>query len=76
VQGYALLVLGVALLVGSVRGLVTVIGVHTSRRAQLRTSDAYLLYQRTGVPSPVWLAVFALLIGASVAFSIGTFIQR
>jgi hypothetical protein len=74
VQGYALLVLGVALLVGSVRGLVTVIGVHTSRRAQLRTSDAYLLYQRTGVPSPVWLAVFALLIGASLFFAATTYL--
>jgi hypothetical protein len=40
VQGYALLVLGVALLVGSVRGLFTVIGVHTSRRDQLRTSTS------------------------------------
>jgi hypothetical protein len=75
-QGYALLVLGVALLVGSVRGLLTVIGVHTSRRAQLRTSDAYLLYRRTGVPSPVWLAVFAVLIGASLAVSIATLTRR
>jgi hypothetical protein len=74
VQGYALLVLGVALLVGAVRGLVTVIGVHTSRRHQLKTSDAYLLYQRTGVPSPVWLLVFAALIGASVVFAVATYV--
>jgi hypothetical protein len=65
-RSYALLVLGVALLVGSVRGLATVVGVHTSRRGQIGTSDAYLLYRSTGVPSPVWLALFALLIGASV----------
>jgi hypothetical protein len=74
VQGYALLVLGVALLVGAVRGLLTVIGVHTSRRAQLRTSDAYLLYKRTGVPSPVWLAIFAVLIGGSVVFAVSTWL--
>jgi len=74
VQGYALLVLGVALLVGSVRGLVTVIGVHTSRRDQLRTSDAYLLYKRTHVPSPVWLAIFAALIGASVVFAVSSYL--
>ena len=74
VQGYALLVLGVALLVGSVRGLLTVISVHTSRRDQLRTSDAYLLYKRTHVPSPVWLAVFAVLIGGSVWFSLASYL--
>jgi hypothetical protein len=73
VRGYALLVLGVALLVGAVRGVVTVIGVHTSRRGQLQTSDAYLLYRSTGVPSPVWLLLFALLIGASLLFAIGTY---
>lgn len=62
-QGYALLVLGTALLVGSVRGLATVVGVHVRRRGSLATSDAYLLYRSTGVPSPVWLALFAIVIG-------------
>ena len=76
VQGYALLVIGVALLVGSVRGLATVIGVHTSRREQLSTSDAYLLYRRTHVPSPVWLTLFAILIGASVVFAIWSYLGR
>ena len=75
-QGYALLVLGVALLVGSVRGLATVVGVHTSRRAQLQTSDAYLLYKRTGVPSPVWLALFTALIAASVVFAVWSYLSR
>lgn len=70
VQSYALLVLGVALLVGSLRGLATVIGVHTSRRDQLHTSDAYLLYRRTGVPSPVWLAIFTAVIAACVIIAI------
>jgi hypothetical protein len=76
VQGYALLVLGVALLVGSVRGLLTVVGVHTSRRGQLQTSDAYLLYKRTGVPSPVWLLLFAALIAASVVFAAWSYVGR
>lgn len=70
VQSYALLVLGMALLVGAVRGLATVIGVHVRRRDQLQTSDAYLLYRRTGVPSPLWLALFTILIGAAVAFAV------
>jgi hypothetical protein len=76
VQGYALLGLGVALLVGSVRGLLTVVGVHTSRRGQLQTSDAYLLYKRTGVPSPVWLLIFAVLIAAALAFAVWSYLQR
>ena len=71
VQSYALLVLGIALLVGSVRGLLTVIAVHTSHRSQLGTSDAYLLFRRTGIPSPVWLALFAVVI-AGCAFFTGT----
>ena len=70
VQGYALLVIGVALLIGSVRGLLTVVGVHTRRRDQLQTSDAYLLYRRTHVPSPVWLVLFAAVIGASIVFTV------
>ncbi|WP_167046064.1 M50 family metallopeptidase [Salinibacterium sp. ZJ454] len=63
VQGYAMLVLGIALLVGAVRGLATVVSVHTSRRRALETSDAYILFRRTRVPSPVWLLGFALLVG-------------
>ncbi|MCU1545964.1 MAG: family peptidase [Homoserinimonas sp.] len=63
VQSHALLIVGIALLLGSIRGLATVIGVHTKRRGQLTTSDAYLLYRRTGVPSVVWLALFAVVIG-------------
>jgi hypothetical protein len=74
VQGYALLVLGVALLVGSVRGLLGVIAVHTSHRSRLQTSDAYLLFRRTGVPSPLWLAVFAAIIGACVFLAVTAYI--
>ena len=76
VQGYALLALGVALLVGAVRGLATVVGVHTSRRGQLQTSDAYLLYKRTGVPSPVWLLIFAVLIAAALVAAVWSWLSR
>ena len=73
VQSYALLVLGSALLVGSVRGLLTVIGVHTRRRDQLQTSDAYLLYRSTRVASVVWLALWAALIAACILFTISVY---
>ena len=69
IQGYALVVIGIALLVGAVRALGTVIGVHLCRRDQLSTSDAYLLFRRTGIPSPVWLLLFTVLIGGCCAFA-------
>ena len=73
-QGYALLVIGIALLVGAVRALGTVIGVHLWRRDQLSTSDAYLLYRRTGIPSPFWLLLFTALIGASCVFAVWSYL--
>ena len=69
VQGYSLLVIGIALLVGAVRALGTVIGVHVRRRDQLSTSDAYLLFRRTGIPSPFWLLLFTVLIGGCCVFA-------
>jgi len=74
-QSYVLLVIAIALLVGSVRGLATVIGVHTRRRAELSTSDAYLLYTRTGIPSLFWLLLFAALISASVVWAVTTVLE-
>ncbi|MGV8911573.1 MAG: M50 family metallopeptidase [Rhodoglobus sp.] len=74
-QSYVLLVIAIALLVGSVRGLATVVGVHTRRREQLSTSDAYLLFKRTGIPSVVWLVLFAVLIGASVVWAVTTVLE-
>jgi hypothetical protein len=74
-QSYVLLVIAIALLVGSVRGLTTVIGVHTRRRDQLSTSDAYLLFTRTGIPSIAWLLLFATLIGASVVWAATTVLE-
>jgi hypothetical protein len=64
VQSIALLAVGVALLVGAVRGLATVVGVHVARRRRLPTSDAWLLAQQTGIPSFLWLLGFAVVIGA------------
>ncbi|WP_256939719.1 M50 family metallopeptidase [Arthrobacter sp. BF1] len=66
---WAILTLGIALAVGSVRDFFKVAAVHTRRRNQLTSSDAYLLAQSTGVPSVLWLAGFALVIGASGASS-------
>jgi len=74
-QSYVLLALAIALLVGSVRGLATVVGVHTRRREQLSTSDAYLLFKRTGIPSIVWLLLFSALIGASVVWAVTTVLE-
>lgn len=64
--GHLVIALGLALLVGSVRDLGKVISVHLRRRRELQSSDAYLLYRSTGVPSPVWLLLFAVVIVASL----------
>ncbi|WP_043445281.1 M50 family metallopeptidase [Arthrobacter sp. L77] len=66
--GYACLVLGIALLVGACRDWVKVVRVHRRRR-ELASSDAHLLRLSTRIPSPVWLGMFALVIGAAVALS-------
>jgi hypothetical protein len=75
VQSYALLIIGVALLIGSVRAFFSVVSVHTRRRGSLASSDAYLLAQRTRIPSAVWLFGFALVIGGSVYFAAQTYIS-
>ena len=68
--GYVCLVLGIALLVGSCRDWVKVVRVHVRQR-DLASSDAFLLQGATRVPSPVWLASFALVIGTALAVSVG-----
>ncbi|MHA7278388.1 M50 family metallopeptidase [Arthrobacter sp. MDT2-2] len=67
--GYACLALGLALLVGSCRDWVKVVRVH-ARRRDLPSSDAYLLQQVTRVPSPLWLGMFALVIGMALLSSL------
>lgn len=66
---YAVLALGIALGVGSVRDFFKVAAVHTSRREHLASSDAFILARSTGVPSWVWLSSFAVVIAGSAAFS-------
>ncbi|MBG6181065.1 M50 family metallopeptidase [Arthrobacter sp. CAN_A1] len=69
--GHVVVALGLALLVGSVRDLGKVISVHLRRRQELDSSDAYLLYRSTGVPSPVWLVLFALAIAGAMVWAWG-----
>lgn len=63
--GHVAIVLGLALLVASVRDLAKLTNVHLRRRDQLRTSDAYILYRATAVPSAVWIVLFSLMVAAS-----------
>ena len=69
---YVVLVLGIALLVGSVKDWFKVLSVHTRRRNHVQSSDAYILYQTTGVPSGVWLAGFAVVVAACAGFAFTT----
>ena len=58
---------GMALLAGAVRDWLNLVSVHTRRRRSLQSSDAFILYQRTGLPSGLWLTAFAAVIAASAA---------
>lgn len=60
ILGFATVFLGIGLLIGSVRDWFKVLSVHTSRRDEIETSDAQILYRFTGIPSPVWLGLFAV----------------
>lgn len=63
--GYVAVVLGLVLLVGSVRALGNLIHLHLRRRSALGTSDAHLLHTATGVPAVFWILLFAAIITAS-----------
>ncbi len=65
--GHVSIILGLALLVAAVRDLAKLTNVHLRRRDQLATSDAYILYRATAVPSGVWIALFSLVVAASWA---------
>jgi hypothetical protein len=56
--GHVAISLGVALLVAAVRDLGKLTNVHLRRRDRLTSSDAYILYRATSVPSGVWIALF------------------
>jgi hypothetical protein len=62
VQGHVTLAVGLALVLGAARDWWNVVGVHTRRRRELASSDAYILARKTGVPSGVWLFSFAAVI--------------
>jgi len=63
--GHAAVIFGLALLVAAVRDLVKLTQVHLRHRDRLNTSDAYLLYRATSVPSGIWIALFTLLVAGS-----------
>lgn len=63
--GHAAIVLGMALLVAAVRDLAKLTNVHLRRRDRLASSDAYLLYRATSVPSGVWIALFVAAVAGS-----------
>lgn len=64
--GTVVVVLGLALLAGSLRDWFTVAGVHVRHRHRLASSDAFLLSRATGIPSVLWLAGFAVVILGSL----------
>jgi Peptidase M50B-like len=63
--GHVAVILGLALLVAAVRDLIKLIHVHLRRRDRLASSDAYLLWRATSVPSAVWILLFAALVAGS-----------
>lgn len=60
VLGLTIVGLGLALLVGAVRDWAKVVSVHTKRPEDLESSDAHSLFRSTGIPSPIWLGLFAV----------------
>jgi hypothetical protein len=65
VVGHVTVILGLALLVAGVRDLLKLTNVHLRRRDRLGSSDAYLLYRATSVPSGIWIALFTLVVAGS-----------
>lgn len=63
--GHVAVVLGIALLVAAVRDLIKLAHVHLRKRERLASSDAYLLWRATSVPSAVWIVLFAALVAGS-----------
>lgn len=68
-MAWVVLGLGLMLLVGSVRDLLKVIGVHTRRRGLVASSDAYILATRSWLPAWFWLLGFVVVIGGAVMIS-------
>ena len=66
---WVVLTLGLMLLIGGVRDVFKVLGVHVSRRELIESSDAYLLATRSWLPAWFWLLGFILVVGACVVVS-------
>lgn len=62
--GHVAIALGLALLVAAVRDIIKLIHLHLRRRDRLSSSDAYLLYRSTSVPSFIWIALFLAIVSA------------
>lgn len=65
VVGHVAVIFGLALLVAAVRDLLKLTNVHIRRRGSLGSSDAYLLYRATSIPSGVWIALFTLFVAGA-----------
>ncbi|MDQ4501668.1 M50 family metallopeptidase [Sinomonas sp. ASV322] len=63
-QGHLTLGVGVALVFGAARDWWNLVSVHTARRRELASSDAFILARKTRVPAALWLLSFAIVIGA------------
>jgi hypothetical protein len=63
--GHVAVIFGLALLVAAVRDLLKLTHVHLRRRDRLSSSDAYLLYRATSVPSGIWIGLFTLLVAGA-----------
>jgi len=63
--GHVAVILGLVLLVGAVRDLIKLTHLHLRRRDRLASSDAYILYRATAVPSAVWIVLFTALVAGS-----------
>ena len=72
---YITLALGIALLVGGIRDWINVVSVHFVRRNELSSSDAYILFRQTMVPSPVWLLGFGGVVVYAATFAAAEFVK-
>ncbi|PQZ91574.1 hypothetical protein CQ018_13090 [Arthrobacter sp. MYb227] len=66
---WVVLSLGLMLLIGGVRDLFKVLGVHINRRELIEASDAYLLSTRGWLPAWFWLCGFIVVVGSCVVAS-------
>lgn len=55
----------VLLVVGAVRSVVALVGVHMPGRRAVESSDAHALWTMTLIPSPIWILTFIAAIAAS-----------